>query len=1309
MARDSVVVRIDGDDKGFKKALSGIEKTAVKSLGVVVKGIGVTSAGITALAGVAINSFKDYEQLIGGIDTLFESSSKKVQKNAAKAYKTAGMSANEYMQMTMSFSASLKQSFEDTAEGIDKAADVADMAIGDMSDNANKMGTDMELIKNAYQGFAKQNYTMLDNLKLGYGGTKTEMERLLADAQKLSGVKYDINNLADVYNAIHVIQTELGITGTTAKEAASTIEGSLNMMKASYSNLMTGLADDNADFDKLLDEFIDSILVVGDNILPRIKTTIEGIGEFVSKAAAELLPEVADVLIDTLPSLLSSVGKLADGMGDALIDCFNQVSKNAPEIVDAAVEIGENFIDGLVKTTPKLIKAAGKMIASLADALGDAVPILKPITSITEVLGDNLETVARVALAVVSAFKAFTIIQTVTKAVSGLVATYQTANLQLGLYTAQLGVSKIANIADLAALSAKEIVVGVLTGKIGLATAAQYLWNAVMSANPIGLLITAVAALATGIGVLVATQNAHLSQTDKLIEKNREEIDSTHELASSYEKLKESKAEQMEADLVEILNAKSLFEELKLLADANGRVLESNKGRVSFILNELNAAMGTEYSLIDGQIQKYGELCSSIDNYLLKKQAQIFLDANEEVYTTAVKNKTDAINKQSQAYYDLQQKVNEANSQFEGLNLTVDDVINGLNNSAEINQLYIKTNDDIATSLISLRNNYHAQSNEVQKYSEDMSRYQDAYAANVEGNYEEVIRILDEGNTAYKTSSQIFAEQSKLTKEQVGENLQKAVSAVEVAYNNLQKADNSVNREALLNALEHSKIMRQAYEKAGGEVVDGYITGMDGKKIPLNTKSLEIMQSAADACGATETDFANSGKDSVEGIIVGISDPVVQQRLYDASYALGLLSLQGYKDGTNHNSPSKEFEKAAGYDVAGLLVGIEKGKKKIYKANYNLAKQGIKGYNDGQDAHSPAKEYIKASKNSVDGLIKGFEDNADRLYKTLDDINEEMLHGEDISNKNLLESERAYLDESLKMENAKEKKAEEIQKEAAEWKLEKLKKTAEQEREILENQKEQYIDYLNERADAAYDAIEEIADAQEKFEKKLYDEVELYTETKFRYTVNGEEAEKTYYNLADLASQSMESQEYTDLLLAVKNRGAVPDELFDEIREMSIEEGTAFAKALMGASDKEFDDYIKAWQSLKESNEYRSKEIFGDDMLELKNELEKEFGNVPQDFFNLGEDAVMQFGEGFINQLEGTFNTVKNEIESSMSKLRNLPLLQASSLLGQTVKENASSMAFAPVYNFYSSGETIAQQLRTAQSRALVDKLRGGY
>lgn len=285
MNNAEVLVKFKGDTKELDKA-TGKASSLIKGLGKGLGGVLATGAGLamTAIAATtkaigdltkaSVEAYADYEQLIGGVETLFKNSADKVEAYANRAYETAGLSANQYMETVTSFSASLLQSL---GGDTDKAADYADQAIQDMSDNANKMGTDMSLIQSAYQGFAKQNYTMLDNLKLGYGGTKTEMERLLADAEKISGIHYDISSFADMTEAIHVIQTEMGITGTTAKEAASTITGSLNMTKSAWENLVAGFSKKDVNLDELIQQVIDSAMKFVDNVIPVIERALNGI------------------------------------------------------------------------------------------------------------------------------------------------------------------------------------------------------------------------------------------------------------------------------------------------------------------------------------------------------------------------------------------------------------------------------------------------------------------------------------------------------------------------------------------------------------------------------------------------------------------------------------------------------------------------------------------------------------------------------------------------------------------------------------------------------------------------------------------------------------------------------------------------------------------------------------------------------------------------------------------------------------------------------------------------------------------------
>lgn len=344
-------------------------------------GIGAAATATGVLVKSAVDGYAEYEQLVGGVDTLFKDSSAKVQEYAANAYKTAGLSANEYMSTVTSFSASLLQSLGGDTE---KAAQYADQAITDMSDNANKMGTDMAMIQNAYQGFAKQNYTMLDNLKLGYGGTKTEMERLLSDAEKISGIKYDISNYADVTEAIHVMQTEIGITGTTAKEASSTIEGSTKAMKSAWQNLVVGIADDSQDFDTLVNNFVDSVGTMAENIMPRIETAIGGVGQLIEKLLPVIVEAIPGILNNVLPSLLES----GSNMITTLID---GIRMNAPLLVESLLAILGSLGEAIVTLAPQFVQIGFQILSNLLEGILSNMPAI--MDGITTMLSNIMENI----------------------------------------------------------------------------------------------------------------------------------------------------------------------------------------------------------------------------------------------------------------------------------------------------------------------------------------------------------------------------------------------------------------------------------------------------------------------------------------------------------------------------------------------------------------------------------------------------------------------------------------------------------------------------------------------------------------------------------------------------------------------------------------------------------------------------------------------------------------------------------------------------------------------------------------------------
>lgn len=376
-------VQIIPSAKGIKGGIErsiGEEATAAgtsvggKLVGAI-KGVIATAAIGKALA-ATITEGAALEQSIGGIDTLFKESAEKVKKNAAEAYRTAGMSANQYMELTTSFAASLLQSLGgDTA----KAADVANMAMTDMSDNANKMGTNMEDIKNAYQGFAKQNYTMLDNLKLGYGGTKTEMERLLADAEKITGIEYDISNLSDVYEAIHVIQGELDITGTTAKEASSTLSGSFASMKAAAKNVM-GQLTLGMDVGPALNALADTVITfIGGNLLPAIWNILSALPgalvTFIQALGPQLLPAIAGIFSQISGSLASGTEMLTM-VSTMLSQLGTAIMTNAPLIFEAANTLIEQLGLGIQTHLPVLLQQGVSILTSIVNGILSNLPAL---------------------------------------------------------------------------------------------------------------------------------------------------------------------------------------------------------------------------------------------------------------------------------------------------------------------------------------------------------------------------------------------------------------------------------------------------------------------------------------------------------------------------------------------------------------------------------------------------------------------------------------------------------------------------------------------------------------------------------------------------------------------------------------------------------------------------------------------------------------------------------------------------------------------------------------------------------------------
>lgn len=403
-------------------------KTTAAAIGAVTT---AATAAVTSLTKSAMSGYADYEQLVGGVETLFGSSyesveeyakstgmslkeaeksfeqyqnrAKSIMENADNAYKTAGLSANEYMETVTGFAAALNASLGKNAW---QSANYADMAITDMADNANKMGTSMESIQNAYAGFSKQNYTMLDNLKLGYGGTKEEMERLLRDAEKIEGYKvgsFDISNFADIVEAIHIVQDNLGIAGATEEEAATTISGSLGMLKSSWENLITGLANGEADIDLLIGNVVESAETAFKNLFPTIERALKGIAKLVEKTVPIIAKKLPSLINDLLPTILTAISQLTNAIINALPEILSVLINQVPMIFDMIVPTFLNML-------PQIIDLGFQLILALAMGIADSMPELVPtivdvIIKIVDILTepDNLMMLIDASIAIIIA------------------------------------------------------------------------------------------------------------------------------------------------------------------------------------------------------------------------------------------------------------------------------------------------------------------------------------------------------------------------------------------------------------------------------------------------------------------------------------------------------------------------------------------------------------------------------------------------------------------------------------------------------------------------------------------------------------------------------------------------------------------------------------------------------------------------------------------------------------------------------------------------------------------------------------------
>ena len=672
----SAVLNLDksGYDRGLNSAESQFSSFGSKlksGLGTIVKVTGAAlAAGGAAAFGIAkqaTDAYANYEQLVGGIETLFGAQGMGLEEyaesvgqttdqvadqynqlldaqnlamaNASKAYRTAGLSKNEYMQTISGFAASLKQSVSSETE----AAEVADRAVTDMADNANKMGTSMESIQNAYMGFSKQNYMMLDNLKLGYGGTKTEMERLIKDASEMTKEQEDLNvavkdgdmSFGNIVNAISVMQKHLGIAGTTSKEAGSTIQGSASAARSAWQNVLIGIADDTQDFSALINEFVSSAGTYMDNLLPRLETSLAGVGKLIEELAPKLVEKLPDLVDNVLPSFIDAAMAIIDGIIAVLPRILEALVNATPKFIDAAIKI----VKGIVKALPTILKQLRQQLPKVINELFDKVGLKVKVDGLFKVfdnIGSFLKKVFEGAKKVVAPI------------VGSLVDVF---NFLVGVFEK---------------ITANEKVMGIITGVAGAVVALVTAWktfqaihtavvaaqtaiNVAMNANPVMLLVTGIGLLVGALVGLVASTGEAQQSIYALSEEEQAYLDKIHEEKTAWEEAHTARQEALTNNVAEIEKTQSLWDELKKITDENGNIKQGYEDRAAVITGILSEALGEEIVIIDGQIQKYDELKESVDEVIRKKKLSALLAAGEDAYSEALINQRAQFDKVTEA------------------------------------------------------------------------------------------------------------------------------------------------------------------------------------------------------------------------------------------------------------------------------------------------------------------------------------------------------------------------------------------------------------------------------------------------------------------------------------------------------------------------------------------------------------------------------------------------------------------------------------------------------------------------------------
>ena len=1198
---------------GFNKGMSAIKTAA--------KGIGVITAGFTAATGAALKFAGELEQNLGGSEAVFKEFASTVQKTADTAFKNMGLSTSDFLatanKMGALFQGSgfkIQESAELSAEVMQRAADVASI-----------MGIDVSMAMESIAGAAKGNFTMMDNLGVAMNDTTLAAYALEKGITKSTRAMTNQEKIA-LAMEMFLERTEYA-AGNYAKEN-ETLAGALNTASAALKNFMSGTGE----ADDLAESLSNAGKVIVENIGELTPMLAEGIGDIFSELAP-LVPEMLDELTE---GVMSAIEELADG-----------ISGNSDKMADAVIKLGETLVSGIIRITPKLADAAKKIISSFADELGNTYPILKPFTAAVKLLADNME------LCIVS-FAAFKGLTTIVSVIRAIMASFQTAALQVGLYTLSNKGAALSASALSAALTVKEIIVGALTGKIHLLTAAQALLNKVWMANPVGVVVGGVVAL---IAALTMLHNALASNKTAWEEEKAELLSQREEIAKTkeeWQKLKDAEAEAISSSESQMSHIQSLANELRNLADVNGEVADGDKGRAQFILNELNNALGTEYTLTGNVISQYGKLCNEIDNLIAKKRAEAILSTKENSYKKALED----IGEQRKQVAETGKLYNDAIAQYESY-AERRRVLNEKIKEAEANQedqtKIFAMREECASLGYEMENlnikigeyktNLKAATEVMTDTKSVIDDYEDTYENILTGNYDAVYGnsynsakgVSDGTIDSLNDSKSDIGNEAKKTGEAISDSLADGVSitipktadALKDFANNLRANLNPAIQSA---SVVGEDLMLRLIDGTTLKIADAVKVSEDGAK-----RIIDGMKVADEVT-------KKLGSDYIDGIAIGVQSR--EEHLKIVMTTVMKNAHKAAKGAVRSNSPAKDGIDLGTDYVKGLEIGAKKESNELNIIMSDVA--------DGmsetvENSITSNLDGIRSAISAITGVIKEESEQKLKVYEA-EHKKIEILHDFGIDDEETYYKKLEYLRDNYLTKNSDK------------W-IEVTQDLYDYQEGQLEEHRDKVEEIYDDIADYVTDKLEDVSKKQQKFTEKLNDSTPLYQKVKI--TAGDETTE--FYRLNDFGASNKAASEYGELLEKITSRikaSDVSDEakngIISELESLgSSEDGIGYIKAMLGAKDDEFASYLTGYQNMLATNAKTSADMYYDDAVNAANEgyqymideFTKAGFEIPEGFLVSGALSAENFGRAFMEELDLQMQEIQKKLSDFNARI----------------------------------------------------------